>query len=330
MIGQAAWTERTDKRGLDPLGMQNAGINLYQSLLPGISNVTLRMRYYGLYCWLSDTYARLEGADDPSTWRRWVRRAEAAFALICSRAGGEGGIGGIEWADRTLAQGGETIDFAEAASDDKSVARYLRQSLGVFGGAYYAQMVEMGIFTQGEHGIQRASNVTGIALAQAFRESIGQEVEASLIEVIRTARITPDQLEDLATVVPSAIPKESEERLAYKNMLFASSDSPGHSDESRAASLKLILTTGRELAARPNADDVRWHLFSTRFPSEHSLEPQRLRWEAYQCQDLFQVAAAGLLEWSVRTMGESDTGLTLGEIAAAARSRLPEQANLPR
>jgi len=52
------------EKGLDPLGMQNTSVALYQRLLPGISNVTLRMRYYGLYqtewvrqraAWLFDT-----------------------------------------------------------------------------------------------------------------------------------------------------------------------------------------------------------------------------------------------------------------------------------
>ena len=38
---------RTDS---DPLGMQTGSINIYQKLLPGISNVTLRIRYYGLVC----------------------------------------------------------------------------------------------------------------------------------------------------------------------------------------------------------------------------------------------------------------------------------------
>ena len=52
------WTSKIEKRGLDPLGMQNSGVVLYQALLPGISNVTLRMRYYGFFCWLSDAYAR--------------------------------------------------------------------------------------------------------------------------------------------------------------------------------------------------------------------------------------------------------------------------------
>jgi hypothetical protein len=75
------WTERADKRGLDPLGMQNAGVTLYQSLLPGISNVTLRMRYYGFYCWVSEAYARAGATDEFTAWRSWVRRAEALYAL---------------------------------------------------------------------------------------------------------------------------------------------------------------------------------------------------------------------------------------------------------
>lgn len=40
------WTSKVEKRGLDPLGMQNSGVTLHQALLPGISNITLRMRYY--------------------------------------------------------------------------------------------------------------------------------------------------------------------------------------------------------------------------------------------------------------------------------------------
>jgi hypothetical protein len=132
--------------------MQNAGVALYQALLPGISNVTLRMRYYGFYCWLSDTYARHEGSTDPRDWQRWVRRGEALYALVCSAAGGEGGVGGIDWANIRLSLAEPNIDFSEAASTDPAASRYLRQSMGVFGGAYYSQLVEMGLFVEGDHG----------------------------------------------------------------------------------------------------------------------------------------------------------------------------------
>lgn len=96
------WTDYKTKDGLDPLGMQNSSVNLYQTLVQGIGNVTLRMRYYGLYAWLSWMYARHIGDTDPESWKRFIRRAEALYALIAQRRGGESGVAGIRWARRTL------------------------------------------------------------------------------------------------------------------------------------------------------------------------------------------------------------------------------------
>jgi hypothetical protein len=315
------WTERAEKRGLDPLGMQNAGIGLYQSLLPGISNVTLRMRYYGYYCWVSDAYARSGATDEFAAWRTWVRRAEALYALVCSHAKGQGGVGGIDWADRRLALQEDVIDFAEAASSNPNTTRYLRQSLGVFGGAYYSQMVETGLFRQGEHGIQRATNVSGRAAAEAFRTSIGADVENTLSQGIKSAQIARNDLVRLAPIVPSEIPDASSERETYERLLF-SSDEATRNDASRSTSLKLILKTAQVLGRRPEADNVRWHLFASDSLGAEALDHQRIRWEAYQCQDLFQVAAAALLEWAIDLMAEFDAGRTLSEIEDEVRLRL--------
>lgn len=326
MNAEPEWTERADKRGLDPLGMQNAGVTLYQSLLPGISNVTLRMRYYGYYCWVSDAYARSGATDDFSVWRSWVRRAEAVYALVSAHAKGQGGVGGVEWADRRLAQGENVIDFAEAASNDPEAVKYLRQSLGVFGGAYYSQMVEIGLFRQGEHGIQRATNVVGRVAAESFRTSIGPDVEKVLVGAISLAQITRDDLTHLAPIVPSKIPEASSEREIYENLLFASVDAT-IKDLSRAASLRLILNTAQTLGRRPDSDRIRWHLFASGTFSDEILEKQRVRWEAYHCQDLLQVAAAALLEWATDLMAELDAGRSLAEIGAGVRTRLEEEPN---
>ncbi|TXM94675.1 hypothetical protein [Methylobacterium sp. WL116] len=326
MIAQPEWTERAEKRGLDPLGMQNAGVTLYQSLLPGISNVTLRMRYYGYYCWVSDSYAHAGATDDFAAWRSWVRRSEALYALVSARATGEGGVGGVDWANRRLAQEELVVDFAEAASNDIRVTRYLRQSLGVFGGAYYSQMVELGLFRQGKHGIQRATNGTGRSVATAFRDAIGPRVEKVLLETIRTAQVTPKQLDLLYPIIPSEIPELSTERGAYERLLF-SPENVSEADASRSASLKLILLTAQELGSRPSPDEIRWHLFGTATLGDEALERQRVRWEAYHCQDLMQIAAASLLEWATDLMGEADAGRTLREIESEIGDRLQNSRN---
>src|SRR3546814_9339160 len=111
------------------------------------------MRYYCYYCWVSETYARSGSSDDCETWRSWLRRAEALYALGAAYVE-ETGVGGTEWANRRLATDKKVIDFAAAASIDRSQQLYLRQSLGVFGGAYFSQMEEMGLFTYNKHGIR--------------------------------------------------------------------------------------------------------------------------------------------------------------------------------
>lgn len=108
------WTKLSKKRGVDPLGIQNSSVRIYQRLLPGISNVTLRMRYYGLYVWLADRYAHDIGDTDQTTWQRRIRRAEALYALIAQLKGGEKGVGGAEWAEKRLAAAGERkLDFRD-------------------------------------------------------------------------------------------------------------------------------------------------------------------------------------------------------------------------
>lgn len=261
--------------------------------------------------------------DDFAAWRTWVRRAEALYALVSAYATGESGVGGVDWAIRRLAFKEEVIDFAEAASNDANAIHYLRQSLGVFGGAYYSQMVEVGLFCQGGHGIQRATNGTGRATAVAFRDSIGPRVERLLLETIKSARVTPSQLDRLHGIIPSEIPELSSERETYERLLFSPPE-PTDRDASRAASLKLILMTAQTLGARPDPDAIRWHLFAAPSVDDEALDRQRVRWEAYHCQDLMQVAASSLLEWATDLMAEADAGRTLTEIEAEVRDRLAE------
>jgi hypothetical protein len=73
----------------------------HQALLPGVSNVALCMRYYGVYAWLSAIYAR-----ELRPTRRDGSASygdEALYALKAQRLGGETGVAGTLWATSKLA-----------------------------------------------------------------------------------------------------------------------------------------------------------------------------------------------------------------------------------
>ncbi|QFG38447.1 hypothetical protein BDE18_0250 [Paracoccus pantotrophus] len=83
--GFPEWTELGQDGGLDPLGMQRPIEAIYQSLLPGISTITLRFRYYSFFVWMLEVYAREQGNTDPVAFRAFQRRCETLFALIAAR-----------------------------------------------------------------------------------------------------------------------------------------------------------------------------------------------------------------------------------------------------
>ena len=66
-------------RGLDPLGLSNTSDATFSMLLPGLNNVTGRIRYYSFYCWLLSQYEALELKKEQ---RFFIRKAEYLVALI--------------------------------------------------------------------------------------------------------------------------------------------------------------------------------------------------------------------------------------------------------
>jgi hypothetical protein len=67
---------------LDPLGAQAPAINIYGQLLPGITNVTDRARYYSFYPWMVWAYDQLPGEKTQAGFVEWVRRADCLFTMI--------------------------------------------------------------------------------------------------------------------------------------------------------------------------------------------------------------------------------------------------------
>ncbi len=71
--------------GLDHLGTQAPCVLIYSQLLPGITNVTDRARYYSFYPWLIWSYDLRFSKDNPVRFIEFFRRADCLFTLISER-----------------------------------------------------------------------------------------------------------------------------------------------------------------------------------------------------------------------------------------------------
>ncbi|WP_152670276.1 hypothetical protein [Lysobacter capsici] len=317
------WTELVRKTGLDPLGMQNAGIRLYQRLLPGISNVTLRVRYYGLYAWLSRHYSQTNGSTDPKQWQRFIRRAEALYALIATERGGETGVSGSNWASRKLE--GQTTGRIEFAEDARAGApsAYLRQSWGAYGAAYASQLFVIDVYRRStDHDVPILSPM-GEELAEAFSRS-GDGIAARFGTLVEGGETTIELLRELKRLSPSEIDEDGEESRCYQRLLFAQRETPSEDDLQRRRTLCLILDLGQRLGRTPWAEDVRWCLYARHFDGHQpwlineNLTGHRLRWTMYQANDLSQMAFAAILSFLLGRLLREPSGVPLQELVGEA------------
>lgn len=320
-INYPVWTEYRKKSGLDPLGMQNSSVSLYQTFLPGISNVTLRMRYYGLYAWLCRTYAEKIGDTNPNSWKRFIRRAEALYALIAYRHGGEGGVAGIEWAQKVLdSNRSGFIEFAQAA-EPGSENYYLKQAWGAYGAAYRSQLFEIGIFDpSNEHELPLPSKEIGERLAAVFERSVG-ELASSFYNIVQRGDVTNEELGELRPLAPSEIALSGDERDLYQEILLGPFDPTDGPARSRRDSILLILKIAALLGRDPNPEEIRWILFAGYDQKGRaldlgslSLEAQRRLWWIYHANDLCHVAYETLLKFTLDTLAEYPVGITLSRL----------------
>ena len=316
-IAYPEWTEIRKKNGRDPLGMQTSSISLYQTFLPGISNVTLRIRYYGLYAWLSQVYAEKISDTDPKTWQRFIRRAEALYALVAQRRGSETGVGGIQWAEITLqTESSRAIDFSAAAEPGSDIF-YLKQAWGVYG-LYASQLYNLGVFEDVErHRIPVPGPEIGFPLATAFAKALGT-LSDSLFKTIQKGTVTLDELDKLAPITPSSISHDSAERDCYEKILFARAGLGRSTDIERRRTLLLILYLSSKISQVPAVSDVRWMLYTgysidetpLAFHSEELTE-HRLRWWIYQANDLIHISYEILLKYVLDVLEPYSSGVIL-------------------
>lgn len=327
--GYPEWTTKAEKRGLDPLGMQTTSVALYQQLVPGISNVTLRMRYYGLYAWLARRYALDVGRTSVEDWCLYLRRAEALYALVAVQARGERGVAGVDWATRTLATAGADVVFHAATDRREGEPQYLKQKFGAFGAAYGSQLLDIGVLeTVPGHDVPVPTRDIGDKLAEAFESAVGAAAEAFL-SAAQTGVIAKTDLAPLATMLPSRIAADGPERDLYERLLLAGKHGHQARAASRRQSLRLVLRIAREAGRSVRVDSLRWTLYASQCGSATALaaisadeDKQRFAWAVYQANDLLHLSYETILKLALDVLGSSPTGMPFETLVGRTASRL--------
>lgn len=247
------WTKyKKDVRGRDPLGVQAIGIHLYSLLVPGITNVTDRLRYYSFYPWLLKMIEQEGGSADD--FLVYLRRGEFLFGLIShvydnevqSRSAHVVGTMVMGKAVSELADKG-SISLSKYTDVDSNLEyRYFKNPLGGLGQYYLGPLGELGILSREDKKFLLYPR--GQSLAQAFEPGSSRE---TFWKCVQTDKLSSQSLLELQNFFPaSLLVSNSKEYELLKEYLFAE-DSPevqeGDRTYRRRDTLRLLLLLLQEV-----------------------------------------------------------------------------------
>jgi len=210
--------------GQDMLGMQNTSIATYAKLLPGLTNLTRRMRYYGLYMWLLEQYAKEINKVSIVEYQKFMRRGELLLAFIMSyKLPDEQGVVGSQYAKKYLSEHKDIIAISEGADRNSERRTYWKYSTGAFGQYYQGALTAIGLIAHSERD-KRLSVCTpdrGRRLAEYFENMTTEDSRKQYLQIIESGNAS---IEDLALLgdefsLTGIVPGTDEWKF-YINLLF--------------------------------------------------------------------------------------------------------------
>jgi len=315
------WLQR-DKReikGLDHLGVQTVSIAVYNLLLPGITNLTDRARYFSIFPWVLHSFAQLPDKKRSAIgWRNWIRSHE--FALVIASKTFEDKHDDPELSTKSIIGTDHTSRVLKSANDKTVIdiaggsrlnskgkvprGAYFKNMEGGYRQYYKGALTKLGILFVDEENRYPDRLVTkyaGLPLAKAVASTKGFD---QLTEAALGGSITVGDAVSLGELVhPGMIDPDGEESGLLRKILFGeegglcSGQDPRDIDL-RRSSLSLIL---RYISEEPVSQsefpqEFRWAVMTgmlgdgKHWKIPKSLAPMASAWAAYQRLELLNYA----------------------------------------
>jgi hypothetical protein len=216
-------------RGRDPLGIQNSSISVYATLLPGLTNLTLRIRYYGFYLWLLDEFLQLDEKDpfkqSVDAHYSFIRRGELILAFLMGKLHPtELSVIGSDYVSNNLDQLQQLGYYDIEHGADKTYQTeehkvYWDYKSGALGQYYAGSLIGLDLIEQ-RQGYFRRTDVRGAELATAFRNSVANAQRELFLKRIVEGRLYEEDFHALDQFALNAPIHDLEEGQFYFKMLL--------------------------------------------------------------------------------------------------------------
>lgn len=307
-------------RGLDPLGLQNTSDTTYTLLMPGLNNVTGRIRYYSFYCWLLDQYSKINGSTDPAIQKTFIRTAEFIIALSAQFYNGENGsIPGSNYAKGEV-QNQDVQDHDLNAGiykpDGTTANTYWNYSWGAFGQYYIGSLRDIGIiFSREDSEVYARTNsqenhfVSGEMLAEAFDNNIPKDKKELFLECLSNGSISEEQLK---TLLPefnlTQVPENTKEQELLLRLLLQK-DFPLRIEEEpvtlRKDSIGHLLDFAASNPDKFSDREFIYTAYNNKGKVENKSEDSLLGWYYYQFNEFWHYANTSLFNGTLNYLQDN-------------------------
>lgn len=228
IILEPFWSKSTRKSvGRDHLGLQRISQSLYGELVPGLTNLTKRMRYYSFYSWIIATFEELHYTKPLSFFKNYMRRSEFLYALaVIEFDDGHNirHIPGKDFVDKLRKSNnliaGKTVNFKEFADNNKQNKTYWTYSSGAFGQYYSSSLVNIGLINYNKFGIPVLTD-SGKYLANSFSINIPEQIKNEFLDCVGEGVIKFDRLYDIGSFFdPLKVGDNNQERQTFDVLLL--------------------------------------------------------------------------------------------------------------
>jgi hypothetical protein len=306
---------------LDHLAVQAPCINIYARLLPGITNVTDRARYYSFYPWLIWAFDQRGYTTFDTEFIERFRRADCLFTLIAERHAvavgdsyddhaaamvGSDTLGPIA---RAL-QPAQVIKISDYSALDGATARYFKNKLGGLGQYYLGVLRELQLLDgDASRGIKYTRQLGG-RLAQELQQGFDGKL---FLDCVDNDRVSVEQLDTLSPLRSCKLKDNQGEQQTLVDLFFARGHFSGIEALPRRRSLQSILQLSELLSDKGHGmteTEFRACSYTSSLPDgeawpvRDSLRGNRAKWGIYARNELLSIAVQGLFAALLRAYEE--------------------------
>lgn len=309
--------------GLNNLGIRTVSEFLFSTLLPGLNNVTLRIRYYSFYCWIISKF--YEGREElrPNDFNIYIRRAEYLLALIHAKAGQTLGVPGTDFASVVISndsRGPYTI--SSGADKEKNDRSYWSYSGGIFRQYYSASLENLRLVAplvaNGEdlNITQDLNNgmVSGAELSKVFEEHIGKEASSHFIECLEKNVATNEDLDAMfKSFNMRDLKADSHERDKLIKMLIEDDSGPKGKSSYRRDTIKYFLKFVSSNPSKVSEMAFSYWMYEN-FINGHFNDNTAIGWYAYFLNDEWQYLMTNIFSILLDKLHEHNNWIPINSI----------------